>query len=93
MNCKICETDIAIQKHHILPKSRGGRYSTTVDCCYDCGNQIHMLFTNKELASMTLSSLLSDNKMKKYIKWKRTHPGSHKHKMSKRVKNKQLGRR
>lgn len=86
MFCRICGTDEAVEKHHVLPKSKGGSKLETVMCCSDCGGQVHMLFNNSELASMTFEELMSKEKMISYIKWKQKHPGSHKHRMSNDVK-------
>jgi len=87
MKCLICETDEAVEKHHIRPKSKGGRGQETIDCCSDCGGHIHMEFNNNDLALMGLEDLLSHEKMIKYIEWKKKHPGSHRHRMSKDVKS------
>lgn len=89
--CKICETDEATQRHHVLPKSKGGK--DTVWCCDDCGGQVHMFFNNNELANMTLEQLLNTDKMRAYIAWKKKHPGKHKHRMSTVVKQWKKGHR
>lgn len=86
MLCEICSTDEAVEKHHVVPKSKGGK--ETIDCCSDCGGQVHMLFTNEDLGKMTLTDLMNTNKMRKYIKWKQKHPGNHRHRMSNEVKRK-----
>ena len=91
MKCQICSVDKAIQQHHILPRSLGGK--KTVWCCSDCGNQIHMLFNNKELSYMSFEELLMTNKMTKYLKWKRKHSGIHRYKMSNEVKKWKKGHR
>lgn len=85
--CEICVTDNAIQKHHVTPRSQGGAKGYNVDCCVDCGNQVHMLYTNKELASFgSLEVLLEQDEMKRYIEWKKKHPGGHRYKASGKVK-------
>jgi len=35
------------EKHHLIPKSKEGK--VTIDVCCNCGDQVHKLFTNKEL--------------------------------------------
>jgi hypothetical protein len=87
MLCLICQIDTATEKHHTLPRSKGGRGQETIDCCSDCGGQVHMLFTNTELAKMTLEELITNEQMVKYIVWKKKHPGEHRHRMSKGVKS------
>jgi hypothetical protein len=85
MVCKICGVDPVVQNHHIIPKSRGGS-DITVECCSDCGNQIHMLFTNKKLAELGFEGLMKSDVMRKYIQWKRKHPGDHTYRASRKVK-------
>jgi hypothetical protein len=91
--CKICKTDLATEKHHVQPKSKGGVHGEIIDCCCDCGGQVHMLFNNHVLASMDLDSLLETDEMKSYISWKKKHPGPHKHRMSAPVKQWKKGHR
>lgn len=93
MLCALCQTDPPTEKHHVLPKSKGGRHLETIECCSDCGGQIHMLFNNNELATMSLEDLLNHEKMVKYLVWKKRHPGSHKHRMSNQVKQWRRGHR
>ena len=52
-----------------------------------------MLFNNNELAVMSLEDLLSHEKMINYLKWKKKHPGEHRHRMSKEVKKWKKGHR
>lgn len=85
--CEVCDTDNAIQRHHITPVSQGGRSSEGINCCVDCGNQVHMLFTNKELAKFgNLETLLRQEEMAAYVEWKKKHPGGHRFKSSVKVK-------
>ena len=87
VRCEICKqmTDEP-HRHHITPKSRGGTHKGTITCCPTCNGQVHVLFTNKELDEMTREELLESPEMVKYIKWKKKHPGDHRHKSSKKVK-------
>jgi len=87
--CSICGLETSdLHKHHVTPKSKGGSKGETIRCCFTCSQQIHMLFSNKELSGMSLSKLLKTDKMKSYIKWRKKHPGDCKHRMSRRVKRK-----
>lgn len=48
--CPLCERhNFRVSDHHLVPKSRGGRYTLTI--CNDCHRAIHAVFTNAELAS------------------------------------------
>jgi hypothetical protein len=58
--CSFCDRetpDQYIEKHHLVPRCKKGKIS--VVCCVDCGNQIHQLFTIKDLGQQhnTLENL------------------------------------
>lgn len=60
----------------MIPKSRGGRATTTI--CRDCHRAIHALFTNKELEQSysTPELLLAHEEMRKMISFiARQDPG------------------
>lgn len=59
------------EKHHLIPKSKGG--TETIDVCRNCGDQVHKLFTNKQLEETyhTLEKLREHKDMQKWIKWVR----------------------
>jgi len=91
--CKLCGRDIPArkyaEKHHLQPVSRGGKHKEKVLFCVDCGDQVHQLFTNKELEQIygTLEALRSEERVQKWIKWirKQTRFGvCHKEKKKKR---------
>jgi len=71
--CPIClrtpPTEKHIEKHHLKPKCRKGK--DTILLCIDCGDQIHQLFTNKELEKKfdTLEKLLVEPKIQKWALW------------------------
>jgi hypothetical protein len=90
--CPICETDEVAVKHHVIPVSKAPRGFvhlpvSPVLVCMDCGNQVHMLYTNKELASFgSLIILCAQSDMIKYIGWKKKHPGEHAYKASRKLR-------
>lgn len=88
LSCSICGMEAErLVKHHVRPRCKGGTHGETVRCCPVCASQVHMLFTEKELAAMTLLELLETEKMQKYLVWRRKHPGDHhRHRMSKKVR-------
>ncbi|MDD5649791.1 MAG: HNH endonuclease [Candidatus Nanoarchaeia archaeon] len=72
--CSICRRETPekfLEKHHLTPASKGGKGGKTILVCIDCGNQIHLLFTNNELRDSynTLEKLLEHPKIKTWIKW------------------------
>ena len=70
--CSICERSTpenCIEKHHTIPKSRGGK-ETKMVCC-SCGEMIHQLISLKELKITynSIKALKSHPDMKTWIKW------------------------
>ena len=57
------------EKHHLVPKSRKGK--ETILVCRNCGDQVHKLFSNKQLEESysTLQALLDNPDMQKWIGW------------------------
>ncbi|MFK7808532.1 MAG: HNH endonuclease [Saprospiraceae bacterium] len=76
MNCPICKRSLEtknISKHHLIPKSKGGKHGDTVMLHNICHQKIHSLFTEKELAKElnTIEKLLEKEELQKFIKWVR----------------------
>ncbi len=73
--CAICERELGnekiISKHHLIPKSKGGRYSPTILIHNICHQKIHSVFSEKELRDEyhTVERLRSHEEIKKFIKW------------------------
>ncbi len=70
--CPLCERECGpseASRHHVLPKSQGGRQVEIV--CVECHRQVHALFTVKELARQfpTLEALREDAAMQTWIGW------------------------
>lgn len=87
MQCRICKEEVnRVLKHHIVPKSEGGAKGEIAYCCKTCAKQVHVLFTNKELAKMSINELINTKEMQRYIKWKKKHPGEFRGIMSNKVK-------
>lgn len=77
--CPICKRHIPPEyqeKHHLKPKSRGGKHKDTLFVCCSCGDTLHQLFTNKELDKEynTLEKILANEQIRKWIKWIRRKP-------------------
>ncbi len=70
--CPICTRECGCgeaSRHHVLPKSQGGRTIEIV--CVECHRQIHALFGVKELARKydTLEKLLAVPEMQTWVAW------------------------
>ncbi|QLY79356.1 HNH endonuclease [Clostridium intestinale] len=76
--CALCEREVSeLTEHHLIPREEGGRHLETIMICKPCHAQIHALFSNKELALhlYKLSLLKEDDKIKRYLKFIKKHPG------------------
>lgn len=76
IECEICSRTGEpeyFEKHHLIPKNKS---SHTIMVCHQCGDQIHVLFSNNQLKNQfnTTSLLRSHPKMRKFIEWVRNKP-------------------
>ena len=76
--CQMCKRDTpqeVLEKHHLIPKSRKNKkkrtIKNTIKVCVDCGDQLHQLFTNKEMEKTynTIETILEDERIQKWIDW------------------------
>jgi 5-methylcytosine-specific restriction endonuclease McrA len=78
--CSLCgrtTPTIYAERHHDIPRSKGGKESSMV--CNPCGDQIHLLFTNKELRDTykSIEKLRENERVQKWIKFIRKHNDFH----------------
>lgn len=64
--CGMCEGYHPLTKHHITPRSHGGR--AKVDICAICHEFIHFNFNNNELANMTWEDVKQHEKVQVFLK-------------------------
>ncbi len=72
--CLICGRELGsknISKHHLIPKSRGGRDGETIMIHNICHQKIHSVFTEKELSENynTVDKLRASEEISKFIRW------------------------
>lgn len=72
--CQICERELGsknISKHHLIPKSRGGKNTKTILIHNICHQKIHSVFTEKELMKEfnTVEKIKRSEEIKKFVKW------------------------
>lgn len=77
LTCPLCERHIPpAQKdaHHLVPKSKGGRYTEYLHRI--CHRQIHALLTETELARNynTVDALLAHPELARFVAWVKTKP-------------------
>lgn len=73
--CEICSRPITQQsywdEHHLIPKSKNGKYTEKVKLHRICHEKIHSVFTENELAAYynTVDRILTHLDMQKFLKW------------------------
>lgn len=68
--CPLCNRELLRPSdHHLVPKCRGGKKTTTI--CQCCHVAIHAIFNNKELESTynTVEALMGHEKLAKTVKF------------------------
>ena len=79
--CPLCRHGYGrreLTKHHLVPKSRGGR--ETVLLCRPCHRQLHAVYTEKELERRfpTVEALSAAEQLQPYLAWvRRRKPTKH----------------
>ena len=60
-----------INEHHLIPKSKQGKYGEKILLHTICHNKIHSIWTEAELAGYyhTPERILSHPDMKKFVRW------------------------
>jgi hypothetical protein len=84
--CELCGLDgLRLTDHHLIPRARhnkkvrrdhGEERNKTADTCRPCHDQLHKLFTEKELERQynTIEKLKAHPDVQNWIAWRRKHP-------------------
>lgn len=71
--CPLCGRPLAepMNRHHLIPISKGGRGTPTIVMHKICHNKIHAVLTEKELRDYyhTIDRLQHQEEIAKFIKW------------------------
>ncbi|MFT5953762.1 MAG: hypothetical protein ACI8QD_000600 [Cyclobacteriaceae bacterium] len=72
--CSVCDRELGttnISKHHLIPKSKGGRNSELIIIHNICHQKIHSVFSEKELQENyhSVLEIKGHDEMKKFLKW------------------------
>jgi len=91
--CVLCGREADLQEHHLIPRSRKGKITTSV--CDDCHKQIHALFDCKTLETTmnSVGALTSNENVLKFVKWVAKRPIGHRYKTKRTKETKKRGRR
>lgn len=88
MSCELCSrAGVTLTRHHLIPRTRHSNQRTRRDSsredrqqvillCRPCHNQIHSLFTEKELERdfNTLARLAGQPEVARFVEWIRDKP-------------------
>ncbi|MEM8673971.1 MAG: HNH endonuclease [Cyanobacteria bacterium P01_G01_bin.67] len=76
MPCQLCDRNVnQLTVHHLIPrqtvKRKQADSGSTIEICSSCHRQIHVFYSNLELARNfnTLDKLKSEPKMRKFLGW------------------------
>lgn len=90
LNCSRSSDIVILTKHHVIPRSRGGKGGLLMILCDDCHTFLNTQYTAKEQASMlgTVELVLADAKMRNFGKFaaKQASGLSHRESRSRRSK-------
>ena len=70
--CELCLRESArFTEHHLVPRSRGGKYGPKARLCPTCHRQLHAMFSEKTLANElnSVERLRADPNFAGYLKW------------------------
>ena len=73
-NCQLCRREVErYTVHHLVPRSRGGRFGPTARLCATCHRQLHAMFSEATLAKEfhSIELLRSNLQVAEYLRWAR----------------------
>ena len=74
VDCALCRREVErYTVHHLVPRSRGGRFGPTARLCPTCHRQLHAMFTEATLAKEfhSIELLRSNPQVADYLRWAR----------------------
>ncbi len=76
--CELCLRESQrFTVHHLVPRSRGGKFGPKAKLCPTCHRQLHALFSESTLAKEmdSLERILVNPEMASYLEWVRKQKG------------------
>ena len=70
--CELClRESVRFTEHHLVPRSRGGKYGPKARLCPTCHRQLHAMFSEKTLANElnSVELLRTDPQFAGYLQW------------------------
>ena len=76
--CKLCQREsLRFTSHHLIPRSRGGKFGPQVKLCPTCHRQLHAMFSESTLAKElnSIEALQINSEFSEYLKWAKNQKG------------------
>lgn len=77
--CELCLRESErFTEHHLVPRSRGGKFGPKARLCLTCHRQLHAMFSEATLARElnSIERLRADPGFAGYLKWARKQKGA-----------------
>lgn len=77
MKCSLCGREVSkLEFHHFYPGKKRRKDESGIDVCEQCGDQIHLMFSNTELRTKYNNLQSLKEAMQSYISWIKDKPES-----------------
>ena len=76
--CVLCKREsLRFTSHHLVPRSRGGKFGPQVKLCPTCHRQLHAMFSESTLAKElnSIEALRANPEFSDYLRWARRQKG------------------
>lgn len=77
--CELCQrAPVELTRHHLIPRSRGGKSGPIAMICPDCHGSIHQLYDERTLQTLfpTVKVMLEDERIAKAVKFIARQPAT-----------------
>ena len=72
--CALCKrASLRFTSHHLIPRSRGGKFGPQIKLCPTCHRQLHAMFSESTLAKElnSVEALRANPEFSDYLRWAR----------------------
>ena len=76
--CELCQREsLRLTRHHLVPRSRGGKIGPKAPLCPTCHRQLHAMFSETTLAKElnSIETLRANPRVANYLHWARRQKG------------------
>ncbi|MEE3012785.1 MAG: HNH endonuclease [Chloroflexota bacterium] len=72
--CELCQREsLRFTSHHLIPRSKGGKFGPQVKLCPTCHRQLHAMFSESTLAKElnSIQAIRTNPAFSEYLRWAR----------------------